>query len=364
MSLRVAQRMADVSALQGLVGNRATNLAMQPLQREVLQRDKANEQPLADIQGKPMFALLPVIAAMQPVAARADYGAAMVVGGPRLVVAMKAAASVGDWKGFAAANAEELANLPPDQIGDIMRYVKAPADVKQYERNEFDGRYDAWVEPTSGLITLIMKVKIEPVEDAGPSRDEIAQFRSEFKQNVESTWSGKGTVKPSCPDLPIAAFKTKVVVHFVDGGEHLPITLYSSRVNTGAIETDKQGRRRARLSADAARERPTEHYAGQPKDSQGRPIPLKSKQSVAAHEFGHAIGIDHPRCKGGGVCYGSTQQEWDDVMGGGMKLQVLKDAKGLVTHSDFAAFERIGERWGRDVFPGGLAAKCNKWTAV
>src|SRR5919202_174087 len=111
------------------------------------------------------------------------------------------------------------------------------------------------------------------------------------------------------------------------------------------------------MSADAGEIRPKR----QPKQVTGS-VDLSSKQSTAAHEFGHAIGIDHVHCKGDKlVCYGTTQAEYDDVMGGGMKLQNLKVGSG--SHSDFAAFERIGERWGKDVFTGALATKCNTWTS-
>jgi hypothetical protein len=386
----VADRPGQIARLQALAGNRAVTVALRPsecsgpcecgsanraepalprtatiarvMQPETVQRKKENEKPLGDIQYYPMSFLLPALEKLEPVA-RTDREAGGFVGGPRLVVAMNAVAMKGNWKTFAAANSNELGSLPIDQIGDIMRYVGAPTDVKTFERSEFEGRFDAFVDPGSGLISLIFKARVIPVEENPPTPDEVKQFQSEFKSIVESTWSNKGTVKPACPGLKTPSFKTKVTVLFVDGGEHLPITLYNPTVRTGAIETDSNtGKRTGRMSADAGQVRPTEQYEGQPRGADGKITPLKSNQATAAHEFGHAIGVDHVHCKGGGACYGTDQQEWDDVMGGGMKVQVIKDAAGKVLHDDFKPFERIGERWGKDVFPGG-AAKCNTWTA-
>jgi len=307
-----------------------------------------------------MSALLLQLAGMDPTVL-ADTEAARFVGGPRLIVAIRAVQPEGDWEAFATARGTELTALPIDQIGDVMRFVGAPKDVGLYERDQFDGRFGAFVDPVSATITLILKVQAIPVEDAGPTDAEMEEFKAGFKSTVETTWSGKGTVKPACPIPGVGAFSTRAVVHFVQSDPHLPITVYPSSVSAGGIineldETGKPtGKRRGEMAADAGNTRRTGQPAGQPDPNK----PLKSEQATAAHEFGHAIGIDHVRCKGGDICYGTTQQEWDDVMGGGMKLQRVK--VGGEVHSDFAAFERIGERWGKDVFPGPLAAKCNKW---
>jgi hypothetical protein len=343
--------------------------AAPPVQRRasvgaVVQRDDENLEKLRQVQGQAMFALLPTLAGMDR-NVLADEEAARTAGGPRLIVAIHAVQQKGDWKAYATANAGELAALPTDQIGDVMRYVGAPKNVGLYERGDFGGRFDAFVDPVTKSITLIFKAKAIPVEDNPPTAEEMATFKAGFKSSVEVTWSGKGTVQPACPVPGVGAFTTRVVVHFVEGGEHLPIIVYSSRVRIGVIETDiKTGARTGRMSADAGETQKREQYPGQGKSFGKLPPgqPLTSEQATAAHEFGHAIGVDHVHCKGDAtVCYGTNQQEWDDVMGGGMKLQRMKVGGEL--HSDFSAFEKIGERWGKDVFPGPLAAKCNKWGA-
>ncbi|HVL99840.1 MAG TPA: hypothetical protein VM324_11170 [Egibacteraceae bacterium] len=330
------------------------------VQRMVVQRSPENEQRLADVQGKPMFALLPALAALDA-AVLADTAAGEKVGGPRLVVAMAAVRAKGSWAAFAAAHAARLAELPADQIGDVMRFVGAPTEVKVYGGKEFDGRFDAFVEPVSGAITLIFKAKVVPVEANPPAKQEIATFKTEFKATVESTWSGKGTVAPSCPVLGTKAFTTRVVVHFVDGGEHLPITLYNASYAYGRVETDRAtGARSAKLDAEAYKTSRRESYA-----RGGGVPPMVSEQSTAAHEFGHAIGLDHVHCPGSDLrCYGMTPEEHGDVMGGGSKVQKITvpgpDGKPVI-HDDFAPFVRIGERYGTDLFPGALATKCNKW---
>jgi hypothetical protein len=317
-------------------------------------------QLLREVQGMAMFALLPALTNLDSTVL-ADEEAARAAGGQRLIVAIRAVKQKGAWDAFATAHGAELTALPIDQIGDILTFVGAPKDVKVYDQKKFNGQFDALVDPVTAMITLILKVKAIPLPEAEgtpPSPAEIEQFKAGFKRTVEAAWSGKGTVKPSCPKIP--TFKTRAVVNFVESGEHLPIKVYDATVNIAQVVCKRDpttgkptGECKGEMASDTGdKSRKTEQPAGQPDPKK----PLTSEQVPAAHEFGHAIGIDHVRCKEGGICYGTTKQEFNDVMGGGMKLQRL--TIGGAVHSDFAAFERIGKCWGEDIK---LPAKCNVW---
>lgn len=104
----------------------------------------------------------------------------------------------------------------------------------------------------------------------------------------------------------------------------------------------------------------TEEQKGLVDPTGKRPDSLTTTRTGSAHEFGHAIGLHHPRPKAGGDAeYGKTAEERGDVMGAGSKVQKLKI--GGHTHNDFGPWEKIAKRWGQDVFPGALA-KCNEWS--
>jgi hypothetical protein len=122
-------RARTILHLQRSSGNAAVGAFLQRRsaapERPVVQRSPENEKALAAIQGGAMFALLPDVARLPP-EVRADEAAAQFVGGPRLVLAIRAVQNKGNWKAFATANATELVALPLDQIDDLMRYVGAP----------------------------------------------------------------------------------------------------------------------------------------------------------------------------------------------------------------------------------------------
>jgi len=118
---------ARLLALQRLAGNRAATVVARSARAPapVVQRDRANHQPLAKVQGLPMFALLPTLEGF-PVGVRTDEAAARVVGGPRLVTALRVvAARKSPWKQFRAVHAAELNGLPADQVENISAYLKA-----------------------------------------------------------------------------------------------------------------------------------------------------------------------------------------------------------------------------------------------
>lgn len=96
---------------------------------EVGAPDSRVRNRLTEIQGLPMFRLLPALEVL-PFAVRSDERAGEVVGGPRLVTAMRVVAARGSaWEPFQARNRGELAALPADQVDDIGAYLRA-RDVK------------------------------------------------------------------------------------------------------------------------------------------------------------------------------------------------------------------------------------------
>jgi hypothetical protein len=357
--------------LRRVAGDAAVLHAIQ--RQEPQPRTPEHEEAFAKIQGSPMYDVLPQLAALDA-AVRSDEQAARKVGGPRLVLAVRAVKSKGNWQPFAVTNAAEIAELPIDQIGDLMRFVGAPATVRLFDRADFDGRFDGMADATTGTITLIMRVKFEPVEGQTYSGDPVgttaweqnnqkafAAFGPKFKAAVESAWSKSGPVKPTCPGTRVAPLATRVSVQIVESNEHLAVRLYGVTAsvpsniepNLGKGETSRRGK----MQVGDTDLKPTSH-----KNPNGTTV--TSAQVTAAHEFGHAMGLKHVACDSNeGVCYGTTQAEYGDIMGGGMSVGTMSvgSGKGAHVHDDLRAFEKIGERWGQDLLPGPLGPRCNKW---
>ncbi|WP_420123734.1 hypothetical protein [Nakamurella sp.] len=370
----LGSRSRHVVGLQRLAGNAGVTRLVQrnPGPPGVVQRSAETEKALAAIQGQAMFALLPAVAALPP-EVRADEKGAQFVGGPRLVLALRAVAQKGNWAAFAGANAAERAALPLDQIDDLMRYVGAPPDVRTFDRSAFDNRFDALVDPTTGTITLIMRIKIEMLEGQSYSGDpagtkeweknNIPAFRAfgpKLKSAIESGWAGTGSVTPVTKGLKVPVFATRVSVQIVDSGEHIAFKLYGATSGVRShvdqrLEPGATGRTGALQIGDNDPKPTSLEHRDHTK--------VSSRQVTSAHEFGHAMGLQHVRCTGDGVCYGVNQAEYDSVMGGGMSLGpvVVGAGRGAKVHDNLVPFEKIGEVWGKAVFPGPLAAKLGAW---
>ena len=349
-------------------------LSFQNIERNYIQRQdnsvdirKQHEEALSKIQGHAMFNLLPLLEG-QSADVKTDEAAGSFVGGPRLVTAMRVVREKGkQWLNFATTNNGELAALPSDQISDIMHYLGAPKDARYYKADEFSGRFDAAVDPTSASITLFFRVRFEvdgaQFGSAKPGTDQwqketaegMRKYKEDYKKVVENIWSGKGKIKPTCAVPGIVAFETKVVVTVVTGGEHKLIHILpdtpGGRSNMGSVGAQK---------VDDNQPKTNTRQAIDPKTN--KPVQTTNTQITSAHEFGHAIGLDHVRCPGDDNCYGVTPEENQDVMGRGDKLQVYK-RNGQVKHDDFKPFKLIAERWGKDIFPAALV-KCNSWENI
>lgn len=321
-----------------------------------------------------MFALLPDVAKLLP-QVRSDEAAAAFVGGPRLVVAIHAVNSKGNWQAFAAANTTDMAALPLDQIDDLMRYVGASADVRKFDRSKFDSRFDALVDPTTAAMTLIMKIRMEMVEGQSYSGDPVGgkgweqnnlaafqKFGPSPKAAIEAGWSGTGPVKPVTKGLEVPSFATRVSVVLVDGDEHISLRVYggtaSVRSNVDQKLAPGASSRTGELLVGNADKNKTslQHRDG---------AKVNNEQVTVAHEFGHAMGLHHVAgpAAGGDRSQGIRQSEYGDIMGGGMSLgpTAVGSGKTAATHDNLKPFETIGEVWGKEVFPGPLAAKLSVW---
>src|SRR2546423_1432111 len=104
-------RRAWAHQLQRSAGNAALARALAQRQPATTEPAVDHDKALGDIQGNAMFALLPLLEKLDP-AVRADETAAQHVGGPRLVVAIHAGNSKGNWKAFSEANSELMTELP------------------------------------------------------------------------------------------------------------------------------------------------------------------------------------------------------------------------------------------------------------
>ena len=335
------------------------------IQRKTEAEMSDHEKQLFAIQGQAMFALLPSIAGL-PGDVKTDYEAGRAIGGPRLVAAMKAVAGKGaDWLTYANANHGDMGGLPADQIRDLMTYLGAPKDARYYK--DVPGatrRYDGAVDPATSTITLFFRAKIviAGAEEgiANPvSRDALEQFKPKFKSEVETAWSG-GSIKPAKAIAGVTSFTTKTNVSIVDGTEHLTFYIVPEELGSSNVNNDR-GQLREHANDESSE---TCEVWNDTSGKTGRSS-VTNTQRGSTHEFGHAVGLDHPRpqASSDGKCapaYGKTPEERGSIMGAGHERRVLK--RGGVDHNDFEPHMKIGEKWGEEILPGPLKSH-NKWSA-
>jgi hypothetical protein len=354
-----------------------------PVQRKPEDDPKAEARKgLADIQGHAMFALLPRLKDMNGSHPDwvGDFDLGQQVGGPRLVIAMKAVKHGGDWLSYVGAN-QDVGQLWTDQVIDIMNFLGAPADAKYYPADAFGGKFDAAVSPSESKLTLVWRVKFESAgkrftNDPNPEAQEkaakeaMAKFARDFPPAVEGVW--KGRIKPVKPIGSLSGFNCGVKVFVVDSGQHKLIHVHSTLNETGGersnMDSDPAGDGNLRDTAN----QPTPRTKGFSKDGKHPdPNPQTYNQPASAHEAGHAWGLDHPNCNheeerkagrdpGRDFCYAANKEQASSVMGLGKELKVT-DRAGI-HHDDYAPFISIAQKWGSEVpFPG-LDAKHNVWT--
>ena len=221
-----------------------------------------------------------------------------------------------------------------------------------YDRSNFNQRYDAEVDPR-GTITVICRVKFVVDKDMfkaeGYSEADMERERKEFAAAfpgvINAAWSYKRAVKPDWRGVMQCVARAVPV----ESGEHATITLaypktgFRSYVDTrsegqtgpttGRFETDDLRSEKATWMVNTAQQFDFQHV-------------------VAAHEFGHMIGIEHIDKAGheGDAEYGDTWEEANDIMGWGM----------TVTAHDMKPWIAAGKAYGRETgMPDG-----GTWTVV
>jgi hypothetical protein len=358
--------------------------------RAVVHRDpdpaSENKAALEKIQGYAMFALLPALRDLTPAAAKSDEATGQLVGGPRLVLAQRAVRHGGAWLDFVNGQQQQLAGLWGDQVTDIMNFLGAPSGAAYYSADKFDGQFDGLVDPAAGTLTLYWRAKVQagpgarfgatdpipPPNQADPARQSqaqkaqqaqheaweaetraaIAKFKADLPGAIQKTW--RATIKPGKKIGELTALRCSVVATVVESGEHKVIHVLPDVPGARSRMGKKKG------EDGTFREEANHEREGvvPVSDARGNKAgEMKVTQSGSAHEFGHAVGLDHPVCAGDADrCYGLMADEKSSVMGYGDQINQTKGG-----HSDFKPFIRVAEEWGKTVFPGPLAVH-NKWS--
>jgi hypothetical protein len=233
------------------------------------------------------------------------------------------------------------------------RAVASPSGtIYAYDRTNFNQRFDAEVDPR-GTITIVCRVKFDVDKDMfraeGYSAAEMEREREEFAAGfpaaINSAWSYKRALKADWrPQMHCVARAVPV-----ESGEHARITLaYPKTGFRSYIDTRTEGQTRpttGRFEIDDLKSEKAVWMTNTPQQ-------FEFQHVVAAHEFGHVIGIEHIDKPGhvGDAEYGDTWEEASDIMGWGM----------TVTAHDMKPWIEAATVYGKEMgMPGG-----GTWTVV
>ncbi|MBR8832509.1 MAG: DUF4157 domain-containing protein [Stigonema ocellatum SAG 48.90 = DSM 106950] len=152
----------------------------------MLQCKEENNAALAEIQGLPMYELLPKLQAL-PFEVRTDEDAGGSVGGPRLVIAIRAVKTKFDkvLVDFLDINKKGLESLPPDQFADILRYLGASDNSLQDNKDNSN-------QPTSTTSIPVAQLSTTEKFSKAISRAiESDKFSDEAKNRLRELLTGE-----------------------------------------------------------------------------------------------------------------------------------------------------------------------------
>lgn len=352
--------------------------ARAPVQRQTVPQpapaapsDEERKKRLEDVQGHWMLVLLPEvqqIRAGQPFTAE-EYEWARAHFGPRLVSAMRTVeAKLGGqtWLSFITGNHGDVQSLPDDQVGEIMGYLGVAKD--QLPVRVTNGKhamtYDAIVDMGKKEIWILYRAKVQVAEEfegkfGRPPGEVVAEFKPKFKSAIEAAWSGHA-VKLDKPLGGISGFTSKVSVECVEQGQHLDWFIVPENVPDLHSNVNHD---RGQIREGADKETPHDQKVF---DKSGKSrYDVHTTQVPDAHEFGHALGLLHPRPGRSGDHendseYGQTEEERKSIMGTGMAMGVVKNSRGEVLVDPLQPFKAAADEWGKVWFPGGVS-RLNKW---